>query len=248
MKKLISAIGLSLLSFGAIADDHAPNMAALETYGCTYNEDKDLNDLLSLSKKWDRFASKNFSMPYQGYVLTPFYMNANSQADVYWVGVSPSFEAQGTTQREERIEGESLNAEFSEVLNCSSHGQWGMRLVMESDEEVPEQGVVSFQACTLKEGVTPAKINAADEKMNAVRKKMGFTGNITRWFLFSSRTDSFTADFLEVSEFESLSQRGEIFDTAIKNGMGQTYNSLYGDLMECQNTGTSLYVSVGGKD
>ena len=60
MKKLLSAIGLSLLSFGAIADDHAPTIFGIETYACNYNEGKTLEDLLGVSKKWDKFASKNF--------------------------------------------------------------------------------------------------------------------------------------------------------------------------------------------
>ena len=66
MKKLMSAIVLSLLSYGAIADDHAPSIGGIETYSCKFNEGNDLNDVLSVAKKWNKFASKNFSMPYQG--------------------------------------------------------------------------------------------------------------------------------------------------------------------------------------
>ena len=60
MKKLISAIVLSLLSYGAIADDHAPSIGGIETYSCKFNEGNDLDDVLSVAKKWNKFASKNF--------------------------------------------------------------------------------------------------------------------------------------------------------------------------------------------
>ena len=105
MKKLLSALVLSLLSFGVIADDHAPPIFGIETYAGNYNEGKTLEDLLSVSKKWDRFATKNFSMPYQGYVLKPYYRSSENQYEVFWVGMSPNFEAPGTTQDEMRTKG-----------------------------------------------------------------------------------------------------------------------------------------------
>ena len=105
MKKLLSALVLSLLSFGVIADDHAPPIFGIETYACNYNEGKTLEDLLSVSKKWDRFATKNLSMPYQGYVLKPYYRSSENQYEVFWVGMSPNFEAPGTTQDEMRTKG-----------------------------------------------------------------------------------------------------------------------------------------------
>ena len=116
----MSAIVLSLLSYGAIADDHAPSIGGIETYSCKFNEGNDLNDVLSVAKKWNKFASKNFSMPYQGYVLTPYYRDAETEYDFYWVGVSPSFEAQGTVAQEWLAKGTKMQAEFDSVSTCDS--------------------------------------------------------------------------------------------------------------------------------
>lgn len=248
MKKLISAIGLSLLSFGVIADDHAPSIFGIETYACNYNEGKTLEDLLDVSKKWDKFASENFSMPYQGYVLTPYYRSADSQYEVYWVGVSPSFEAQGTTQGEMLTKGAKLSAEFLEVLDCEGQGQWGAMTVMSGGESVPEQGTVSFQSCTMKEGASMEKMMVADAKMTALAQKIGITGGMLRWFPLGGQNNSFTADYLQVTSNSSLAERGKNYDRAIKNGMPQLVDSFYGELVQCRAGGTSLYVGAGGSE
>lgn len=247
MKKIIFTVSLLISSFG-FADNHAPSIFGIETYACNYNEGKDINDLLGVSKKWNRFASKNFSMPYQGYVLTPYYRNADSGYDVYWVGMSPSFEAQGTTQDEMLTKGESINSEFLEVISCDAQGQWGAMMVMNAGDSVPENGTVSFESCTMKEGATMEKMMAADAKMNAFAQKIGMTGSMLRWFPLGGQSNSVSGSFMQVSSNESLAERGKNYDRAVKNGAVQVNASLYGDLVDCQNGGTSLYVSVGGKE
>ena len=248
MKKLLSAIGLSLLSFGAIADDHAPSIFGIETYACNYNEGKTLEDLLSVSKKWDRFATKNFSMPYQGYVLTPYYRSRENQHEVYWVGMSPNFEAQGTTQDEMRTKGAKLNEEFLEVLDCDMQSQWAAMMVMSGGDSVPEEGTVSFQSCRMKEGATMEQMMMADAKMNALAEKIGITGGMLRWFPLGGQSSSFTGDYVQVTSNSSLAERGKNYDRAIASGLRQANASIYGELVECQGGSTSLYVSVGGKE
>ena len=34
---------------------------------------KDFNDTLKVAAKWDAWADENYSVPYEGYVMTPFY-------------------------------------------------------------------------------------------------------------------------------------------------------------------------------
>ena len=249
MKKLMSAIVLSLLSYGAIADDHAPSIGGIETYSCKFNEGNDLNDVLSVAKKWNKFASKNFSMPYQGYVLTPYYRDAETEYDFYWVGVSPSFEAQGTVAQEWLAKGTKMQAEFDSVSTCDSLAQWGNVGVSVPEDGAPSEGVVSFQACTMKEGATLEKVMAADAKMSAFMEKIGVSGGVmSRWFPLSGQSTSFTADMVVARGISSLGERGRVFDSMIKSGGMQMQNSLYGDLMECRGGPTSIFVSVGGSE
>ena len=70
-----------LLSAWGIVDNHAPAFWGMETYSLKFNDGNDLNDVLAGAKKWNKFASKNFSIPYQGYVLTPYYRDGDTQHD-----------------------------------------------------------------------------------------------------------------------------------------------------------------------
>ena len=116
MKRVFATAGALLLAAqGAFADHHLPQVQALETYACNFAKGKDLDDFLAVAKKWDRFADDGFSEPYEGFVLTPFYFNADTDADVYWVGVSPNFAAQGTTADEWMAKGAALQKAFDQV-------------------------------------------------------------------------------------------------------------------------------------
>ena len=69
------------------ADDHAtvPAYGGVEVYACDFAEGKDMNDLMKVAKKWDKWAKKNHSKPYAGHVLTPFFSDG-SDAGVYLTG------------------------------------------------------------------------------------------------------------------------------------------------------------------
>jgi len=249
MKKISIVLSFVLLSLTAFADHHAPNIGGIETYACNFNEGSGLQDVLAAAKKWNKFASKNFSQPYQAYVLTPYYRNAQDQQhDFYWVGVSPSFEAQGTVQDEMRNKGGKFQAAFDEVSNCDGQAQWAMMRVSSSEATPSAEGTVSFEACTMFEGATQEKMMAADKKMNAFMSEAGVTGNMLRWFPISGQSRAFDIDFYQVTGNSSLTERGKNFDRAVKAGGLQMRNALYGDLVECKASGTSLYVGVGGKE
>ena len=249
MKKIVTLIGLLVVSVFGVADDHAPSVGGIETYSCTFNEGNDLDDVLAVAKKWNKFASKNFSMPYQGYVLTPYYRDADTEHDFYWVGVSPSFEAQGRVADDWLAKGTKMQAEFDSVSTCNALAQWGQMVVSSFEDGVPSEGVVSFEACNMKEGASMEKVMEADMKMAAFMKEAGVpSGIMSRWFPISGQASDFSADMIVTRGMSSLGERGKAFDTAIKSGGMQMQNRLYGDLMECRGGPTSVFVSVGGKD
>ena len=249
MKKILTVIYLFLLSSWGIADNHAPAFGGIETYSCNFNEGNDLGDVLAVAKKWNKFASKNFSMHYQGYVLTPYYRDANTQHDFHWVGVSPSFEAQGKVADDWLAKGSKMQAEFDSVSTCNALAQWGNMPVSLPEDGVPNEGFVSFQACNMKEGASLEKMLEADMKMAAFAKKAGISsGVMSRWFPISGQAADFSADFIVTRGIGSLGERGKLVDTMIKSGGMQMQNSLYGELQECRGGPTSMFVSVGGKE
>ena len=50
------------------ADDHMQVSAygGVEVFGCDFAEGKDIDDLLDVAEKWNKWASKNNSQPYSG--------------------------------------------------------------------------------------------------------------------------------------------------------------------------------------
>ena len=75
MTKLFQAILIVTISYSIISEetDLRPEGAALEIFQCNFSNGKDLDDTLKVASKWDEWADDNYSVPYAGYVMTPFY-------------------------------------------------------------------------------------------------------------------------------------------------------------------------------
>jgi len=52
-----------LFSVTAFADHHAPNIEGIETNTGNFDEGNGLQEVLAAAKRWNKFASKNFSKP-----------------------------------------------------------------------------------------------------------------------------------------------------------------------------------------
>lgn len=243
MNKICLALALMILAAPSYADDHMPMPRALETFSCNFADGKDMDDFMKVANKWDKFADKAFSMPYQGYVLTPYY-SADMEHDLYWVGFSPNFAAQGKTDQEMLEKGASLQADFDAISLCDSHSQFAVFPVYSTGAPVTSSGVVDFSACSLKDDASQQAIAAADAKMNAFMKELDVNVSIVRWFPLQG-TD-FPGDFIQASRFDSLAEKGAIYDKFIQAGGQQAQTMIYGELMSCSEGPTSLYNSVGG--
>ena len=245
MKKIFLAMIATLFASTGHADDHmrAPTMGAIETFACNFADGKDMDDFVRVAAKWDDFADDAFSAPYQGFVLTSYY-SADMEHDLYWVGFSPNFTAQGKTAQEWMEKGAALQAEFDAAAPCDAHSQFGYFPIYSSGTPTPATGVVDFSGCSVKDGVSQQAIAAADAKMNAFIAELGINVTIGRWFPMHG-TD-FAGDFIQASRFDSLAEKGEVYDKFIQAGGPQTQMALYGDLMICRDGPTSLYNAAGG--
>ena len=75
MTKFIQATLIAFLSLSVISEESNPEPqgSALEIFQCNFSNGKDLDDTLKVASKWDEWADENYSVPYAGYVMTPFY-------------------------------------------------------------------------------------------------------------------------------------------------------------------------------
>ncbi len=109
----------ALVFTSAHADDHAtPSLFPIEVYGCSYNEGKDLDDLLQVAKDWDKWADREIPEAGFAFVLSPYLVDsANGHSDIYWVNLNPTFESMGSAMDEWVAKGGKYLKRFNEV--CS---------------------------------------------------------------------------------------------------------------------------------
>ena len=92
----------ALVISSAHADDHAtPSHIPIEVYGCSYNEGKDLDDLLQVAKSWEKWVDREIPQAGFAFVLSPYLVDsANGHSDIYWVNVNSTFESMGSAMDE----------------------------------------------------------------------------------------------------------------------------------------------------
>lgn len=240
---LVTSLVILFSAGSAVADDHlqVPEYGGVETFACSFNEGKDMDDLLKVTKKWDKWFDKNSTVGYTGLVLTPYYYDA-LEADVYWVGFSSSLEDQAVAQTE--FLATDLSADFYDVYTCESHAQ--LAWVRIRDEVGPSaDGVVDFSACAMLPGATQQALSTADEKMNAFLTEIGSTARIYRWYPMQGG-EANGADFYQAGWSSSLQEKGANADKFVRAGGPLVETSLYGELLSCNNGPSATYLEVGG--
>ena len=90
MKNFALLICVLLASFStslAISDDHIelPVFGGVETFACDFVDGKGMDDLMKVTKKWDKWADKIHSVAYTGLVLSPSTMMRSMLIFIGWV-------------------------------------------------------------------------------------------------------------------------------------------------------------------
>ena len=218
-------------------DDHeAPMIVPMEHFACDYNPGKDRDDDLKVVKEWNKFIDES-GVNYSSYFLDPYYTNTDEQYDTHWIGFSTSFEEMGKAQELMLSEeGAKIQAKFDKVTSCGEHDIWGSYTVRASSND--GGGVLNLSSCKLTEGTTTEDLMSADKKMNAFADQAGNTGGIYRWFPGPGVQLAWTSkyDFLAANTTSSLSQWGAGADGMVNGGGAAMQASIYGSLMQCEDT------------
>ena len=228
MKRILALLCMAMIASAAIADNHIPTYAAVETFGCKYKVDKNAGDMAAWASKGNKQAEKIYSEPYRAMMFTPFLTNPVDQPqDFYWVGVSPNFAAQGAIQDEWNAKGGKVAQELTTTVDCDSHATWAMTTVRSNENAAPpSSGVATFQACTMHEGKTMQDLKPADAKMNVFLDKIGQASPMWRWWPISGQRSASKIDFMTIAGQSSLKQKGASMDNFVKNGGLQVRSSI----------------------
>ena len=224
----------ALVISSAHADDHAtPSLIPIEVYGCSYNEGKDLDDLLQVAKSWEKWIDREIPQAGFAFVLSPYLVDsANGHSDIYWVNVNSTFESMGSAMDEWGAKGGKYLERFNEVCTSDNHSMFvGYPITPPNDDEAaPFQ--MTFQVCNAKDGATMQKRMAADQIMLENRDKYGLEGGMMRWFPMAGMDRSIEFDFLNVSFVQNSTTWGRNMDKYVAN-MQSIGPNPHADLQEC---------------
>ena len=244
-------ITLSVLVAVSVAGStHAQDRAAMESWACNYVEGKGYGDLMRVTAKWDKWATKNHPAPYSAYVLTPVFATFGEIPESVWLGFSPTSAQLGAIADQWMTEGGDLIDEFSSVVDCAAHTLAASRTVRAYEKE-GEGGIVQLRSCTANEGVSWGQIAKADEAWANFMTENALPGGLYRWGAGPGTAKDSKMDFYSVWITESLEQRGAALDQFREiEGAGDTYYNIYGEdsLYSCDNARIYHATPVGGSD
>ena len=247
MTKFIQATLIAFLSLSVFSEESNPEPqgSALEIFQCNFSNGKDLDDTLKVASKWDEWADENYSVPYAGYVMTPFYQRKSDfPYDLFWLGITPSFQALGTAQDEWSAKGTKLIAEFDRVSPCPNHASIYSFPVRMAKNPTPN-GFLTIRGCNNKEGTTQAQYAAANAKQNEYLDSIGVDSLISYWFMGAGSGIEQAYDYLEVMGVSSMSEWGKMPDNFLTGNPGpQDLDAL----RDCDTPRVYTIQYVGGKN
>lgn len=248
-RQVLMAFSLVLCVSGAHVAS-AQDRAAMESWACTYVEDKGHADLMKVAAKWDKWASENHPAPYQAYVMTPIFATFEEVPEAVWVGFSPTSADLGAIADTWMTEDGDLIEDFDSVMKCGAHTLAGSQTIR-AYEKAGEAGVVQLRACTVNDGVSWGQVAKADQAWADFVTENELPGGIYRWNAGPGTARDSKMDFYAVWITESLAQRGAALDKLREiEGVSEKYYTIYGDdnLYTCDKARIYHAVPVGGSE
>ena len=101
MKKLLTLLGSGatlalMLAAGAHAQQNQPQPTpVIEIYPCTYREGNDIDNLRTVSARFNTWADRNNLTTYTAFTATPYAYSEDLEVDVLWLGGYPNGTAMG---------------------------------------------------------------------------------------------------------------------------------------------------------
>src|SRR5689334_6960208 len=103
MKMLCTRVGIAavlalLAATGAQAQQNEPAPTpVVEIYPCTYRANNDIDNLHTVTARFNTWADRNKDNSYTAFLATPYAHSADLEADVLWLGGWPNGAAMGVS-------------------------------------------------------------------------------------------------------------------------------------------------------
>lgn len=248
-KLLIAALAVNaaLISLGTAAAARADQAKAapVDFRACNFRSGKNMDDLEKVNAKFREYANKN-DFAYAAWALTPQYHN-NADFDVGWLGAWPDGDAYGVSMERWASTGKGLAAQFDQVMDCSSRHELAMSLPINSPEGTPEDGVLMFYQCSLKEGKSLANAYQAHLEAGEVMKAKG---SLAASWMFQPAIGAGEIDFdyYHVIGFYRYSDMGATMEMYANGGGRQAQQKILGSFATCETPVVFDALSVRARD
>lgn len=231
---LIGVLGVMLGSGSAIAQNSGnPVFVPVDLYACNYKEGKGPADLDAAAANWTEYMDKTRQNGYAAWTLTKHYFGPDQDFDVIWMGAWKNGKVMGEGVDEYIKSGGDAAAGFADVVACDVTSNFAsLRAVAPKNGRTPDDSVLLFSDCSLKEGVRNEDVGAAMDKWGQALNGAGIDTGIYLWYpVFGGGDASF--DFKMVTTHANHTAFGEMYEAMGNGGLYRTNNELFGNLMTC---------------
>ncbi len=228
----------------ALAAEAKVKAAAVDFQACNFQSGKSMKDLDKVSAKFRQYANEN-DFAYSAWTLTPQY-HSGAGFDVGWLGAWPNGDAYGVSMDKWATSGRGLQAEFDQVIDCSSH-ELALSLPINAPEGTPADGLLMIYQCTLEDGNTLGDAYAAHLKWGAVKKAMGFLDN--SWmFQPAIGAGDIDFDYYHAVVFYRHSDLGAAMELYAIGGGVEKHDKILGGISSCLTPNIYNTLSVRAYD
>ena len=233
------AIGMTsalTIATGVQAQQNQPEPTpVVEIFPCTYRDNNDVDNLRTVSARFNTWADRNSMTNYTAFIATPYAYSAELEADVLWLGGWPNGTAMGVGETRWLADGGEVSAAFDAVVECNSHSLYAEVVVNQPSGPPPENaGIAMFEDCTVHEGRTVEEALGALGQWNEYTKSRG--GDAFSAVLFPlaglGNEDDYT--FKLVTGFNSMEAFGKGVDMYTGGGFMRA-EQLFSRLLDCNS-------------
>ena len=222
---------------GVSAQEEGPT-GVVEIFACNYVGNSDMDDLLAVTETFNGWADENNISDYGAFILTPFFYSDQLTPDVIWIGTSPNAASASAGDALWLSEGQEVQADFDEVVNCSSHAQYAVVPINTPSgpppEEVDGPGLVAFSDCAIHDGRSVPEAIAAHGEWSEYLAENG--SDTLSLFLFgvAGQRDDINYNFKTVRGFPNAEAYGQYVDIVTAGGFLRA-EELFGRLLDCDS-------------
>ncbi len=239
--RIITAILLVTIGSAGYSQtyQYEPSANKAEYWISKFTARKDMDDLMDWSEDFIEFTKDKAAFAnVNSSIMTPYFTSDVNALDFVWLDIYPNSSQQHAAIEEMVTNGQELSAEWpANNLRVISSWQWEISNSLIDGEA---NGMVHYQDCTLKEGVTLR--DAFDAYKNFADKAKAAGDTMGRKMIFPESGNNIDFDYVYTLWNSSITKYGSDSDIYVNQLYGSPEDKVLDDISVCKNGRT--YVST----